>query len=191
MALPSLEQESIDNIILVFDSSIMVVTNRLTLKNGKEVFLRPILQTDGPLIIDLFSKLSPQSIYLRFLRHLHSLPEEMLYHFTHIDPEKEFALAAAIKEDGKEIIIAVGRYAYDPGEDITDLAVAVRDDWQHVGLGKPLLATIINIGRSHGISHFVSMMDPQNRIIKQIISELGCEVKYYPRDGHLQVEIFV
>ena len=32
--------------------------SRLTLKNGREVFLRPVLQTDGDLLVDLFNKLS-------------------------------------------------------------------------------------------------------------------------------------
>jgi GNAT superfamily N-acetyltransferase len=163
----------------------------LTLKNGREVFLRPILQTDGHLIVDLFNKISPQSRYLRFLRHLHTLPEDMIYHFTHINYDSEFAIVGVIKEDGKDAIIAVGRYAHDQHEDLTDLAVAVRDDWQHFGLGKSLLAKIIAIGKEHGIYRFESMMDPQNNIIRQTLLELGYEVKYSLRSGFFQVEIVV
>jgi len=39
---------------------------RLTLKNGKEIFVRPIIQTDEAPIVDLLNKLSADSIYLRF-----------------------------------------------------------------------------------------------------------------------------
>jgi len=163
----------------------------LTLKNGREVFLRPILRTDEHLIVDLFNKMSPQSVYLRFLRNLHALPEDMIYRFTHINYDSEFALVAMIKEDGKDAIIAVGRYAYDPHEDVTDFGVAVRDDWQHLGLGKPLLVKIFDIGKEHGISHFVTMMDPQNNIMRQILLELGYDVKYSLRSGFFQVEIVV
>jgi acetyltransferase len=165
--------------------------SRLTLKNGREVFLRPILPTDGHLLVDLFNQISPRSRYLRFLGRLPALPNEMLYHFTHLNYESEFALVGVIKEDGKDAIIAVGRYAHDPQEDLTDLAVAVRDDWQHGGLGKALLAKTIAIGKAHGICRFESMMDPQNTIIKQILFELGYEVKYRLRSGFLQVEIVV
>jgi acetyltransferase len=164
---------------------------RLTLKNEREVFLRPILQTDEQLLVDLFNKISPQSLYMRFLRQLHALPEGMLHHFTRINYDSEFALVAVIKEDGNDAIVAVARYAYDPQDNITDLAVAVRDDWQHFGLGKTILEKIVTIGKEHGISRFGGMMDPQNTVIGQTLRELGYEVKYSLRSGFYQVEILV
>lgn len=163
----------------------------LTLKNARKVFLRPILQTDGPHLIDLFNKLSPQSIYFRFLRPLRTLPEDLLHQFTHINYISEFALVATIKENRRNTIIAVGRYAYDPQDNTTDIAVIVRDDWQHLGLGKSLLVKIITIGKAHGISRFVSMISPQNDIIKQILWSLDYEIRYSPRSGYDQVEILV
>jgi acetyltransferase len=165
--------------------------SRLTLKNGREVFLRPILPTDGDLLIDLFNRMSPQSIYSRFLRRLHALPEEMLHRFTHIDYDHEFALAAVVKDDGQDAIIAVGRYLYDPDDKVTDFAVAVRDDWQHLGLGKSLLAKIFAVGRDHGISSFVSVIDPENKRFRRILSELGYQVKYSSRSGDFRGEIHV
>jgi len=161
----------------------------ISLKNDKEIFLRPILPTDEPLLVDLFNKLSDQSRYLRFLSHHHVLSEDMLYHFTHIDYDSEFALVAVIKEDGKDAIIAVGRYMLDPSGNFADLAIAVRDDWQHFGLGKSLLGSIVDIGRDHGISRFESIMDPRNDIVKMVLQELGYDVKYNLRDGVYQVVI--
>ncbi|MHC1724766.1 MAG: GNAT family N-acetyltransferase [Syntrophobacteraceae bacterium] len=163
--------------------------SRLTLKNGSEVFLRPIMRTDGHFLVDLFNKMTPQSIYLRFLWRLPALPEEMIRRFTHMDYKSEFALVALIEEQGKNAIIAVARYAFDRDEKKTDLAVAVRDDWQGLGLGKPMLAKIVAIGREHGIFRFQSMMDPENIAMKQILSGLGYEVQYSLRSGFLQVEI--
>ena len=165
--------------------------SRLTLKNGREVFLRPVLHTDGDLLIDMFNKMSALSIFRRFLRRLNALPEDLLYRFTHINHESDFALVAVVEEDGKDSIIAVGRYAYDPDDDITDLGVAVRDDWQHFGLGKSLLVRVIEIGKEHGIFRFGSMMDPQNNIMRQMLLDLGFKVKYSPRSGFYQLEIIV
>lgn len=165
--------------------------SRLTLKNEREIFLRPIRETDGPLIVDLFNKLSAHSIYLRFLRRLESLPEDLLYQFTHINYDSEFALAGIIEEDNQDAIIAIARYAYTPHDQITDLAVAVRDDWQHFGLGKSLLKKIIEIGKEHGIYRFGGMIDPQNKIIRRILLELGYQVNYTLKNGFYQVEILV
>lgn len=165
--------------------------SRITLKEGREVFLRPVLETDAPLLVDLFNKLSPESRYLRFLRHMDSLPDHILHRLTHVNYTSEFAIMAVIREDGRDAIIGVGRYAYDQNLGETDLAVAVRDDWQKFGLGKLLLERTIAIGREHGVSRFVSVLDPRNNLIRHIIADMGYQVKYYVRGGSLQMEIKV
>ncbi|MBN2570236.1 MAG: GNAT family N-acetyltransferase [Deltaproteobacteria bacterium] len=165
--------------------------SKLTLKNGGEVFLRPIRDTDGPLLVELFNMLSSQSVYFRFLRPLHALSEDMLYHFTNVNYDSAFALVAVIEEDGEDAIIAVGRYAFDPRENVTDFSVAVRDDWQHLGLGKLLLKKIITIGKEHGIPRFVSMIHSENDAIKKTLRNLGYEVKYSLRSGSIFVELLV
>jgi len=179
--------------------------SRLKLKDGGEVFLRPVLQTDGDLLVDLFNKLSVESIRLRFMRLLPALPEDMLFQFTHVNYDTEFALVAVIPEYGlpiggekekqlgahKEAIIAVARYASDPKINATDFAVAVRDDWQNKGLGKLLLGKLFAIGKEHGISRFVSVISPENNIIKQTLAGLGYEVRYSWQDSVFQVEVLV
>lgn len=163
----------------------------LKLNNGKSVLLRPILQTDESLILDLFNKLDLDSIYLRFLTYLKALPEDLLFQLTHINYNNQFALAAVIQEDGKDSIIAVARYGHDPKDNVIDFAVVVRDDWQQCGLGKSLLLKIFAIGKEHGISRFVSIIDPTNHIIKHVLQELGYTVKYFYINGSTQVEVSV
>ncbi len=165
--------------------------NRLKLKNGKKVFVRPILQSDETLLVDLLNKLSTDSIYLRFLRPVNSLPEEFLFQLTHINYTSNFALVAVVQEEGKEAIIASARYGYDPEEKVTDFAIVVRDDWQHCGLGQTLLSSLFMIGREHGISRFVSVIDSSNHIMKQMLRNLGHDIKYTYRGGATQVEVFV
>jgi len=165
--------------------------SKLTLKNGREVFLRPILQMDEYLIVDLFNRLNYDSIYLRFLRPLNALPEDMLFQLSHINYRSNFARAAVIQEDGKDSLIAVARYGYDPKENVTDFAIVVRDDWQHCGLGKSLLLKIIAIGREHGISRFVSVIDSTNLTMKKLLRTLGYPVKYSYKSGATQVEVLV
>ncbi|MEL7565898.1 MAG: GNAT family N-acetyltransferase [Dehalobacterium sp.] len=163
----------------------------LTLKKGGKVFCRPILPTDGNLVVDLFNRLSPNSRYLRFLRHLHTFPQDMLYRFTHVNYSSEFALISMIKENGNDAIIAIARYAHSTEDNLTDLAVVVRDDWQNLGLGKSLLKRVVDIGKEHGIYRFGSMIEPQNKKIRQILSELGYTMKYSLKSGVYEVEILV
>ena len=163
----------------------------LKLKDGRMVFLRPILPTDKHLIVNLFNKLHLDSIYHRFLTHLNDLPVDLLSHLTHIDYNTNFALVALIKEDGKDSIIAVARYGYDSKDCVTDFAITVRDDWQHNGLGNYLLLKILAIGKENGISRFVSIFDPTNNIVKNILKKIGYKMNYFHKDGATQVEVFV
>jgi acetyltransferase len=137
----------------------------------------------------MFNKMTPRSRYLRFMTNIKELPEDLLHQFTHIDYSASFAIACLVETDDQNEIIAVARYAHDPAEHIADLGVAVRDDWQHLGIGKSLLSKIIIIGKEHGISRFGSMMDPQNDIMKKTLCELGYQVKYIFSGGSYQVEI--
>jgi len=163
--------------------------SRLLLKNGAEVFVRPVVPTDAPLLVDMFDKMTPRSRYLRFMTNIQELPEDLLHQFTHLDYHASFAIACLVETDDHAEIIAVARYSHDPDEHIADLGVAVRDDWQHLGIGKSLLSKIIIIGKEHGISRFGSMMDPQNNIMKKTLRELGYQVNYFFRGGSYQVEI--
>lgn len=164
---------------------------RLRLKDGREVFLRPLLEEDRELIVDLFNRISPQSVYQRFLTDLHALPENLLHHLTHLDHLREFALVGVSHEEGREAIVAVGRYSLDPEEQLADLALAVRDDWQNLGLGKALLQRTVAIAREHGITRFGSMMDPRNTVMGKTLKDLGYEVRYSLRSGFYHVEISV
>jgi GNAT superfamily N-acetyltransferase len=164
---------------------------RLRLAGGREVFLRPIRERDRDLIMDLFSRISPQSVYQRFLTHLHTLPEGLLHRLTHPDHPREFALAGVADEEGRDVIVAVGRYSFGTQGALADLALAVRDDWQHLGLGRALLERTVNVAREHGVTRFESMMDPRNKFMEKILEDLGYEVKYSLRSGFFLVEITV
>jgi len=163
--------------------------SRFTLTDGREVFLRPILQTDERLIVDLLNKLSPDSVYLRFLRPVTELPPELLHQLTHINYTSNFALAALAREAGRDVLVAVARYGSDSESGCTDLAIAVRDDWQKCGLGRTMLARILAIGAGHGITRFESVMDSTNRAMKHLLSKLDYTVNYDYRGGAAQVEI--
>lgn len=163
----------------------------LKFKNRQELLLRPIMVLDRHLLVDLFNRMSTQSVYFRFLRPLKTLPENMINRLLTIDYHSSFAMVAVLKENGKDAIISIGRYGYDPDEHGTDLAVAVRDDWQQLGLGKIMLLKIVNIAIEHGITNFIGMMDPQNTVIKKLLVTLGYKVKYSMESGFCRVEITV
>ena len=149
----------------------------VALRDETRVFLRPVKEMDGPLLSELFSKLSQASVILRFLSPLHNLPEKLVYQFSHVDYKKDFGLVALTDMGDSSSIIGVGRYAYDSESERPELAVVVRDDWQGKGLGSILLSRIIEIGRENGFSRFEALIDSQNQIIMNIFQRLGYDYK--------------
>jgi GNAT superfamily N-acetyltransferase len=163
----------------------------IVLRNGTKVFLRPIKPTDGDLLVNLFNKLSPHSIYLRFLFYLRALPEEWVYRFTHVNYRSDFALAGVINEGAGESCIAVARYHYNPLSERTDLAIAVRDDLQNLGLGSIMLSKLVGIAIKNGILHFEGTLDLQNAISMKIFNKLGLKMKTSIKGGLCYIELDV
>jgi acetyltransferase len=113
----------------------------------------------------------------------------MLHRFTHVDYEGEFALVAVIRENGRDAVIAVARYALQDKEEPADLALAVRDDRQNLGLGTVLLGKLVDIGKERGITRYKSMMDTGNTAMKRVLAALGCRVSYANSDGVYTVTV--
>jgi acetyltransferase len=162
---------------------------RVALKDGSKLLLRPIRPSDAPLLIDLFNKLSPRSIYMRFLSPLRQLPEGWARRLATVDYVKDFALVGVIEEGPGEALVAVGRYASDPEKGRAELAVVVRDDWQGRGLGRLVLARVIEIARGNGIRRFDAVVDHENSIVMGIIDQLGYPHRVRTEQGAYYVEI--
>lgn len=96
------------------------VIEEAELKDGRQVTIRPIRPDDAPLLQAGFSRLSPDSIYLRFLESFHMLTDKQAREFSTVDYQERMALVAEIIEDGKdtrkEALIGVARYSMvEPG----------------------------------------------------------------------------
>lgn len=150
----------------------------ITLKDGSPLFLRPIRPADGPLLLDLFQKLSPETIYFRFLTHLDRLQPELLKHLVEIDYETHFTIVAVIEDEGMETIIGTCRYITTKKMEHAELTIVLKDDWQRRGLGKMMAARVVNIARSKGISSIEIHFDYRNEGMKVLFASLGYPVLY-------------
>ena len=153
--------------------------DRVTLADGQPVLFRPIRPADGPLILDLFSRLSPESVFYRFLTHLERLQPAQLRHLVHIDYVTHFCLAAVIPEENREALIGTGRFMIAAGRpDRAELTVTVRDDWQCRGIGKMLVSRVVEIARSRSISAIEILIDSRNERMIRLFSRLGYPARY-------------
>jgi RimJ/RimL family protein N-acetyltransferase len=115
---------------------------RLKLRDGRVVAVRPLERCDRQLLEAAIGRLSEESRYLRFGTPKPRMTERELDRLVDIDHHVHEALLAIDPLTGRGV--AVVRYIQLPGEPgVVELAAAVADDWQGMGLGSALLAGLM------------------------------------------------
>src|SRR5258708_31586719 len=105
------------------------------LRDGTRVTLRAIRPDDAPRLQAFHARLSPDSVYLRWLSAHPVLSDEEAEGLARVDYHDRMALVATIPDDGA--IVGVARYSITPGEGpgAAEAAVVVADAFQQRGLG--------------------------------------------------------
>src|SRR3984893_13463763 len=102
---------------------------KTALRDGREVEIRVLAQDDGERLRQLFFRLSPLSVYRRFVRPRPRPREEGLGRLLDVAHRDREALAAVHDDE----IVAVARYGRQPGSEVAEIAVVVADDWPRDG----------------------------------------------------------
>ena len=124
---------------------------RLNLRDGRVVDVRPLERCDRQLVEAAIIRLSDESRYLRFGTPKPRIPERQLSRLVDIDHHAHEALLAVDPLTGRGV--AVVRYVQLPVEPgVVELAATVADDWQGIGLGSALLAELTQRARDEGHS---------------------------------------
>ncbi len=141
------------------------------LRDGRTVHLRPIRPDDLDAMMAMWSRLSEQSIRLRFFAP-RKMDREQMRHFTDVDYHDRFALVA-VRGDR---IIGVARLDRLPEDDhAAEFAVLVEDAEQGRGIGTALLRALFEPAQDLDISHFKGSFLPENRRLRHVLSEAGFE----------------
>ncbi|MHA1377389.1 MAG: GNAT family N-acetyltransferase [Candidatus Helarchaeota archaeon] len=156
------------------------------LRDGTEVFLRPIKPSDADMWVELYNSLSSNTKYMRFFINRPTPPDQkMIDKYTKVDYINNFALVAIIKENGKEKIIGVVRYGLDPpGSDSAEIAVVVADKYQGRGLGSHMLIDMIQVMQRRGIKKVKGDIFLQNDKMMRIMREAGSGFRMIKENGY-------
>ncbi len=146
----------------------------LELRDGRRIQIRPLGPGDEPLLHEAFSRMSERSVYFRFFSPLKRLPEDMARRLARVDSRERCALAAVTRRpDGSEHILGVARYDRIPGTNVAEVAVAVIDEYQRLGLGSSLLRRLAEVARKQGLERFVLIVLPENVSMLGLLRRMG------------------
>jgi acetyltransferase len=150
-----------------------------TMKDGREVTIRPIRPEDEPLMAEFHRKLSDRTVYLRYFASLSlnaRIAHERLLRICFGDYEREMVLIAEYRNPhtAKSNIVGVGRLNKLRGyNNQAEVAVLVSDDYQNQGLGLELLRRVIQVARDEKLSRVSSEMLRDNLAMQAISKKLG------------------
>ena len=157
-------------------------------KKGTSLFFRPVKATDERAIQDLIYDLPEQAVYTRFFQNLKSFSHKVAMPLAAVDYNDKMAIAAVIgkeEPEGREKIVAIGRYINDPNTRYAEVAFTTHQDWQRRGIGTFLLRYLIRIAKEKNIAGFTADVLSNNKPMMQVFSKSG-----HPMTTHLDTGVY-
>ena len=154
-----------------------------TLSAGQSLVVRPVRHDDGELEEAFVRGLSLESRYQRMLSGGTKITPEWIDSMTHIDYHRHMAFAVTSVSDGEEQFVGVGRYVVDATTLSADVALVLADAWQGQGLGRRLLATLLDHAQTAGVREVVGIVLSTNVAMLRLARSMGFVVTAVPEDA--------
>jgi GNAT superfamily N-acetyltransferase len=156
------------------------------LRDGRRVFIRPILPADAPELAEAIRSADPDTIRGRFLGGRPRVTPALMAHLTEVDYVRRFALVAidAASEQG----VAVARYE-PTGGGAAEIAVAVRPQWRRVGLGTALIMLLAQAAAERGVRSFSVSYLAENRPVAALVEDAGGLSRQVIKQGIAEVSL--
>jgi len=147
-----------------------------TLRDGTEIFFRPVKPTDEPALSEMLYSLSEESVRTRYMTHTMVFPHRDIQRFTNIDYRQDIAIVGIIPRVSGEEIVALAQYFLDPKTQVAEVAFLVQDEWQQKGMGTFLLDYITKIAKQRGVKSFYAKVLPNNKPMLAVFHNSGYKV---------------
>ncbi len=147
-----------------------------TLRDGTEIFFRPVKPTDEPALSEMLYSLSEKSIRTRYMTHTVVFPHRDIQRLTNIDYRQDIAIVGVIPNVSGEEIVAIAQYFLEPKTQAAEVAFLVQDEWQQKGMGTFLLDYITQIAKQRGVKKFYAKVLPTNEPMLAIFHNSGYKV---------------
>ena len=154
-----------------------------SLASGESLRVRPVRHDDGELEEAFVRALSLESRYQRMLSGGTKVTPEWIDSMTHIDYQHHMAFAVTTVVDGVEQFVGVGRYVVDSHKSTAEIALVLADAWQGRGLGRRLLATLLEHAQTAGVREAVGVVLATNKAMLRLARSMHFAVTAEPGDA--------
>jgi CRP-like cAMP-binding protein len=143
----------------------------IRLRDGTELFLRPVLPGDAERTVHGPVEFSADTLYRRF-QTTRTPSKSLLAYLFEVDYEDHYVWVMTDGEDGP--VVADARFVRDekdPG--LAEVAFTVADDYQGRGVGSFLMGALAIAARGDGIRRFAARVLSDNVPMRKILDRFG------------------
>ena len=147
-----------------------------TLRDGTEIFFRPVKPTDEPALSEMMYSLSEESVKTRYMTRTVAFPHSHIQQLTNIDYKKDVAIVGVVPGISGEEVVAIAQYFLDPHTQAAEVAFLVQDEWQQKGMGTFLLEYVTQIAKNRGVKRFFAKVLSSNKSMLAVFHNSGYKV---------------
>lgn len=143
---------------------------RFILRDGRELRIRRIRPDDAPRLAEFATRLSPNSLRLRFFTPIRTFDPKFLEQLATVDFRTRAAFVGTLP--GDEAVVAVGRYA-EESVGVAEVAFVVLDELQGNGIASELLSHLAQLARANGYDEFSATLLAENIEMMDVFRHSG------------------
>jgi acetyltransferase len=146
--------------------------DKVTLKDGTTLTIRPIRPEDEPAVVKFHSTLSDESVYRRFFTQMKlesRVRHERLTRVCFIDYDRQMGLVAETATE----IAGIGRLAKSPLKNEAEVAAIISDSYQRRGIGRELVARLVRFGRDEKLDKLTASVLTENPAMRILLEGQG------------------
>jgi GNAT superfamily N-acetyltransferase len=169
------------------------LAKRFLTKDGLPVWVRLLRQKDAPHLVDLFEHMGPVSRYRRFHQPTDNVPASQVWEearrIATAVPDEQLGLIAFSTVPGEgEVAVGAARVVW-LSDSVAEVAMSVRDDRQGQGIGKRLLAMVLELAQIAGAESVVGLIQNDNDPIWYLFDQLPYPIKRTIEGTESEIEI--
>jgi GNAT superfamily N-acetyltransferase len=143
-----------------------------SLRDGRRVEIRALRAADRAGLLEAVAHMSEEARYRRFFAPKRTFSEKEIGFYLNVDFVGHVALVAVLEEDGRPVIAGGGRYIVSsPGS--AEVAFAVDDRHQGLGIGTHLMRHLVALARAAGLRELTAEVLPDNASMLKVFDRCG------------------
>jgi acetyltransferase len=147
---------------------------RLTLRDGRNVLVRPIRPEDEPLVRSFFQGVKGDDLRLRFFAPVKDFSHPFIARLTQIDYARAIAFVALDQTSGQ--MLGAVHLHINVNLDAGEYAILVRSDLKGHGLGWALMQLMIEYAKAQKLERVTGQVLRENTTMLQMCEQLGFDI---------------